>query len=27
MVAVTSGEFPVGILTKIDLIDYLAGQL
>jgi cystathionine beta-synthase len=27
LVAVTSGDFPVGILTKIDLIDYLAGQL
>ncbi|HSV85686.1 MAG TPA: cystathionine beta-synthase [Levilinea sp.] len=27
LVAVTDGEYPVGILTKIDLIDYLAGQL
>jgi cystathionine beta-synthase len=27
LVAVTSGDFPVGILTKIDLIDYLTGQL
>jgi cystathionine beta-synthase len=27
LVAVTSGDYPVGILTKIDLIDYLAGQL
>jgi cystathionine beta-synthase len=27
LVAVTSGEYPVGILTKIDLIDYLAGQM
>jgi len=27
LVAVTNGEYPVGILTKIDLIDYLAGQM
>lgn len=27
LVAVSDGEYPVGILTKIDLIDYLAGQL
>jgi cystathionine beta-synthase len=27
VVAVTEGETPIAMLTKIDLIDYLAGQM